>query len=236
MDSHFTPSDDVVRELEKENRERKSTARSAKNRVVGSKSKHCSLPCDALTPGQLKALNGPVEAYNLKAPMSWSTFNSMPEDLRTDYLRYLKANYAPTDDMLAEMFGVSHTSVYKMRLALGFPSNGRGYRPGKGALLAWKMFLHPDSDEAPTTEGTEEADTVLMCAQDSPCHGPAVSGEADAREPEPVAEAATDTRLSAFSLSFNDVRSWEELYALLTNFPRPGAGSKLTLCVEIERE
>ena len=224
MDNCYNPSDDVVRELEKENRDRKSTARSARNRVSGSKSKHCSLPCDSLTPSQLKALNGPVEEYNLKAPLNWAAFSSMPDDLCVEYLRQLKALYSPNDAMLADMFGVTRTTVYLKRKALGVPSPGKGYRPRNGCLSAWNDFLHPEAKEPCEAPGEES--TVSPLPDDSEAPEPSESPR----------ENTSDRRLSSFCVTFEDVRSWEELYALMTDSPAPGPGSKLSLCVNRERE
>lgn len=67
--------------FEQTSRERKRIGAGIYSRKRGSRSKKCTLPSDNMTAGQLKKRNGEVMQYNLKAPMGWLVFRSMPADL-----------------------------------------------------------------------------------------------------------------------------------------------------------
>ena len=63
-------------------RKRRTMASGASHRKGGMKSKKCALPCDNLTPGQLKALNGEVKVYKLGQPMTQEEYDKLPDDLK----------------------------------------------------------------------------------------------------------------------------------------------------------
>ena len=62
-----------------------SIARCARNRKCGSKSKKVSLPCDNLSPAQLKALSGPVKTYKLVPGIPDEELSTWPEHVRKLY-------------------------------------------------------------------------------------------------------------------------------------------------------
>lgn len=62
-----------------------------------------------------------MNTYQLNRPMNWQDFKDMPTDLQKQYLEKLNEEYAPTNDMLGEMFRVSNVTVYRKVLALGIP-------------------------------------------------------------------------------------------------------------------
>lgn len=55
-------------------REKKQVARSASHMKRGSRSRACSLPSDALTPSQLKKMNGECVTYSLDKVYSYKDF------------------------------------------------------------------------------------------------------------------------------------------------------------------
>ena len=61
---------------------RRAMANGAAHRKGGSKSKKCTLPCDSLTQGQLKALNGEVKVYKLGQPLTQEEYDKLPDDLK----------------------------------------------------------------------------------------------------------------------------------------------------------
>ena len=105
--------------------QKKRIARGASHMKRGSKSKKCTLPSDYLTDAQKRRLNGPVSTYKLDEPMSWESFKAMPEDLQKKYILNLQETYQANNDMLGKMFGVTGTSVCKMRHALGVSAMGQ---------------------------------------------------------------------------------------------------------------
>ena len=105
--------------------QKKRIARGASHMKRGSKSKKCTLPSDYLTDAQKRRLNGPVSTYKLDEPMSWESFKAMPEDLQKKYILNLQETYQANNDMLGKMFGVTGTSVCKIRHALGVSAMGQ---------------------------------------------------------------------------------------------------------------
>lgn len=92
--------------------DKKATARSAARRVSGAKSKKCTLPSDYLSAAQKKELNGEVRTVNLNRPMKWAEFKALEPDTQTLYVSGLAHKYGITIGALAEMLGVSRTTVY----------------------------------------------------------------------------------------------------------------------------
>lgn len=88
-------------------RDKKITARSAKNRRGGGGRRGpAKLPSDYLTEKQLRAMNGEVETYRLGAPMNWAEFKAMPDDLKVVYIKKLRKLYSVPDEELANAMGV----------------------------------------------------------------------------------------------------------------------------------
>lgn len=199
-----------MNDFEYDVKQKKDIARSAAHRVCGSKSTKCSLPSDHLTAAQKRALNGPVVSVNLKSPMTWRSFKALPNHLQREYICYMKDTYGTSDRMLGDMFGVSDASVNIVRNRLGIASFGKGYMPTKATKLAWAEFIAPK-----TTETAAETETTAEDVED--------------------AEIELPTRcdpLRQFSVGFRDIRTWEELYAVLKQFPAPGEGALIAVSIE----
>ena len=92
-------------------KQKKQIARSAFRKKNGSKSKHCSLPSDNMTESQWKKRNGLIMSYDLKKPMKWVQFTTMPPDIQEEYLRGLEERYHVTIRCLSDLFGVSWDTV-----------------------------------------------------------------------------------------------------------------------------
>lgn len=92
-------------------KQKKQIARSAFSRKNGSKSKYCSLPSDNMTEAQWKKRNGSIMSYDLKKPMNWVQFTTMPVDIQEEYLRGLSDRYHVTIKCLSDLFGVSWDTV-----------------------------------------------------------------------------------------------------------------------------
>ena len=101
--------------------QKKRIAAGDRHRKRGSRNHKCSLPQDHMTLAQLRRMNGPVKTYNLKQPMRWIEFTSMPEDLQKQYLTGLIATYSATNRMLGAMMGVTGATVYQRQKYLGIP-------------------------------------------------------------------------------------------------------------------
>ena len=123
-------------------RERKITARGARHKVSGSRSKKCTLSQDTLTPAQLKRRNGPVSTYAMNAPHTWKELKTWSPQLRKEYMSELLDKYDPTNVELSEMLGVSKDYVSAVVSECGV-KRGRGgkHTRSSGHDAMWYDFI-----------------------------------------------------------------------------------------------
>lgn len=128
----------------------------ARHRKNGSKSKKCCLPSDGMTAAQWKKRNGEVMSYNLNKPMSYEAFKDLPEDAKRTYLKHLCEVHGASVGGLAEMFGVSRSTI-------GSIVSGLGIKFSAGMVTnerkrKWAEFLAPNEDvsSALSSEDKEE--------------------------------------------------------------------------------
>lgn len=117
-------------------KDKKRVARGANAKVRGT-GRRVNFPSDYLTEREKKSMNSEVKSFDLKQPMKWAEFCSMPDDLRREYILRLQKLYGAGDVAMAEMMGVSQTAVFKQRKSLGIESVGRGKKP----LPEWDSFV-----------------------------------------------------------------------------------------------
>ena len=122
-------------------REKKRIAAGARARKCGSKSKRCTLPSDYLTAKQRKGLNGKMSTYNLSAPMNWTQFREMPEDLQKEYLSKLYADWGVSSTELAKMFGCSSETVRHTCKSFAIKVKTRGGRMNNAQMQHWQDWL-----------------------------------------------------------------------------------------------
>lgn len=184
-------------------RERKTIARGAKSRVCGSKSKKCSLPSDGMTHAQWKRRNGPVTTYSIGKPMTYEQFKSMPADRQKMYLMHLLENYNASNTDIANMFGITSTSVANRRKKLGIiPTLGRGNKPSQEDRRLWQSFLAKGDNPGACTPET--------CPDEPDCYGveetPVVDTVEEITPPElaptPVVTQPTEIKPTYFTASF----------------------------------
>ena len=107
--------------------EKKNIARSSR-----SKRTHCGkrggvkFPSDFMSKKELKAMNGEVKSYKMHDPMSWKEFLALPDDLKREYVKYIRERFKATDTALADAFGVSLSHFCKLNKKLGL-SSGRSH-------------------------------------------------------------------------------------------------------------
>lgn len=117
---------DEAYDLKQENREKKITAQSAKNRRGHTgKGGKVRLPSDNLTQKQWEAKNGECKSYRMNAPMKWEQFKEMPDDLKAMYIKAIRAKYHAPDNAIACNMGVNSTTFSKKMRELGI-GMGRG--------------------------------------------------------------------------------------------------------------
>lgn len=190
--------------------QKKRIAAGVYHRKNGSKSRACTLPSDRLSEAQRRKLNGPVVTLRLNEPMTWAEFLAHSDEHKRLYLSHLMELYHPDAAKLAEMFGTSRAAVSQhLRthdLPRGKAKAHQSYTPEENK--AWAAFcggVVGGKPGAPAAE--EEQDDVPIITEEPPL-------ETEIGAEEDVAQAAI-TRLD---ITYANVHSWEELYALLRRF------------------
>lgn len=110
-------------------------------------------------------MSGECVTYNLKKPMDWATFKSMPEDLQKEYVRGLRARFGCNNSAIAEMLGTGRKNfqvhVGKLGLKLG---KGSGNDPWDA--VGFNRWKNGEDDTA--CDNTSEA-AVAGVREESPC-------------------------------------------------------------------
>ena len=102
---------------------KKNIARSSHNKRT-----HCGssggvrLPSDYMTRKELKSMNGEVKTYKMHDPMTWKEFRDLPDDLKKEYIKYIRERFGAPNTAIAEAFGVSNTLFGNWIRCLGLAS------------------------------------------------------------------------------------------------------------------
>lgn len=105
-------------------KERKSAARSARNRRThNGKGGRAILPHDHMTRKEWESMNGEVKTYKLNEPMSYAEFKAMPDDIKKTYIKVLRSRFGVPDKYIAEMMGAGKSTMAYCLSKLGI-SNG----------------------------------------------------------------------------------------------------------------
>lgn len=126
---------------------KKNVAHSAARRKGGSKSKKCSLPSDRMTQKQWNERCGQVMSYSIGKPMAWAEFNKLPKDLKEEYMNNLIEKYNANARTMAEVFGVSVATVFRVVKNDGLNVTFlKGKHPVGEKYEAFKRFMSGESD------------------------------------------------------------------------------------------
>lgn len=156
------------------NKERAALARSSRHRKSGSRSRKVPMRTDNMTAAQLRKENGPVMTYNMNAPITMRALRTWPVDLQREYMRHLDERFAVPGTYIADMLGISVTSLSRYRARIGALVGNRVRVVNPSAQAAWDRFL-----------GTDQPEPVDVSATDG--------HEEDAPAVDPAAESATTT-------------------------------------------
>lgn len=153
-----------MNELDYDAMQKKRTARGARHRKGGSKSKRCTLPHDNLTDAQRAAMNGPVEVWNMNAPMDYGTFTSAPLDIQQSYIDAVQRRFGVGITRIStDLFGLSHSAlwVYTKRVGLkGSTDTKPQYMTGERRAI-WEEWLSgredkPENGQKDASEGASK--------------------------------------------------------------------------------
>lgn len=215
--------------------QKKRIAKCAKNHVNARRGK-CKLPYEYLSAKERKALNGEVKTYNLRVPLTIAQFTDLPRDLKQEYLTWLQQTFHANDTMLAELWNTSTWSAGVYRKAAGVTSLGRGSKsfPTQEQKEAWNAWLR--EEEQPETAPTGEIYPGEFDSRDDDAIVDKPEEETTTtEETEPDVKTTTVEKklpvadIQGFRVIWENVHSWEELYALAKQFPFPGRPAKIRL-------
>lgn len=190
--------------------QKKRIARNAHNHINARRGK-CKLPHEYLSAKERKALNGEVKTYNLKGPMSYQTFTGMPQDLQDQYVTFLRTEMQATNDMIGEMWGYKASWVSRLLQCYStHPATGRhlGKADRDARDARWAEFLV--KTDKPVEEPEKPAEELMKNVEPAIYHDAPTTACPDLK-----------ATMHTFRVSFNYVHSWEELYALIKQFPFP---------------
>lgn len=161
-------------------KDKKRTARGANAKVRGT-GRRVMMPSDYMSEKERKSMNSEVKSFDLRQPMKWAEFCSMPDDLQREYILRLQKLYRAGDVAIGEMMGVSKTSILKRRGRLGIEGVGRGERP----LPEWNSFIKYGSPKRETSAVKDLVPDEIRekLAQYEEKHPPAVVRKVDSDMP-----------------------------------------------------
>ena len=151
---------------------KKNIARSSHNKRT-----HCGssggvrLPSDYMTRKELKSMNGEVKTYKMHDPMTWKEFRDLPDDLKKEYIKYIRERFGAPNTAIAEAFGVSNTLFGNWIRCLGLAS-GKGHcgtsskwtKTEESTLFKkwWNREEESDVTEPENVEMTESEDCKVV--------------------------------------------------------------------------
>ena len=176
---------DIEYEFIKDSQEKKVTARSARStRTHCGKSGAVRLPSDNLTKKELKAMSGEVIEYaSLCKPMSWQDFRALPNDLKKQYVGYIREKFGAPDKYIAEMFGVSCPTLSMYLIDAGVTTGNKSNGAKKWAKQNFYAWRSGATEGAVAAEEIEPEETPV---ENTPVEPVVTAGEPTVSKPNPV--------------------------------------------------
>lgn len=196
---------------------KKNVAHSAARRKGGSKSKKCSLPSDHMTQKQWNERCGQVMSYNIGRPMAWAEFSQLPKDLKEEYMNNLIEKYNANARTIAEVFGVSVATVFRVVKTDGLNVTFlKGKHPTGEKYEAFRKFMDGESglNEEVTVDNIEDIEE----------HSEAV---------DPVGETQK-TKLDSFTMNFSGEINVDMLANSLRYILSGSKAAKIQIICELE--
>ena len=198
------------------NKERAALARSSRHRKAGSRSRKVPMRTDYMTPAQLRKENGPVMTYNMNAPITMRDLRTWPLDLQREYMRRIDERFHVPGPYIADMLGVTATTLSRYRTSIGVPAGIKRPKPSADVQALWDAFLHGER-----AQEEEEVSAVHGHEEDAP-----------APEPSPVQDNASVFRGATLALE----GSVEECVAWLMRTLRDKADARRHVSITVRFE
>lgn len=152
--------------------EKKKTARSYHNmRTHCGKRGGMKTASDFMTKKELDAMNGEVILYpNLKQPMTWAEFKTLPDDIKKEYINWIRDTFGADDTSIADMLGVCRSIICKhfkcWGLNKGKSAGGKSRKWDKEKFLAWSHGADPNAvNETQEEDITDEVNEAPEAAE-----------------------------------------------------------------------
>lgn len=214
----------LMTDFEYDVKQKKEIARSAFAKKNGSKSKYCSLPSDHMTEAQWKKRNGLIMSYDLKKPMNWAQFTTMPRDIQEEYLRGLSERYHVTIRCLSDLFGVSWDTANRyIKINHPWMKFKRGFQMSDQDKAGFAEFLCGDGYVPTTTDEKQEEPKAI---DDTP--------EKDNREFVEKSVAPSRFHMKKLSMEFEDIYDANAIQNMIRAILPTGlAGLPVSVKIEI---
>lgn len=124
---------DVKRMFEQDCKDKKNTARSARNvRTHCGKRGGVKFPSDFMTKKEKEAMNGKCESYRMNEPITYEEFKSWPKEHQETYIKLLRQKYNVPLTHISEMMGMD-----KSTLSWYITRHGLNINDGKKVKTNW---------------------------------------------------------------------------------------------------
>lgn len=121
-----------------DSKEKKSVAASAfRTRTHCGKGGPVKFPSDFMTRKELNAMNGECKTYTMRDPLTWEQFKALPDDLKVEYVKWVREEFNIPDIAFTEVFGIAQPTLYKWLRTLGLSR-------GKNSSSSHKMWNYSD--------------------------------------------------------------------------------------------
>lgn len=162
-------------------REKKQVAHSASHMKRGSRSRACSLPSDALTPSQLKKMNGECVTYSLDKVYSYKDFKKMPTDFQADYLNHWMERFGVGLSTLGQHFwqlSPSTMSAHAKRVGISkMLKHNQGARIAPGTAEAIRKVVESSAGSGCEADDGAQKEVVPDVQAGRPSDTPVISAK-----------------------------------------------------------
>jgi predicted transcriptional regulator len=109
----------------------------------------------------MKTEAGNCTTLQLNEPMTWTQFKKLSDSLKIMYLKHLREKYNVNISLLAKMFGVVPSTVFKLCQRLGFYELLTRTYMTKAEKQAWNEFVNSKQEVSVDNDTDTDVDTEV---------------------------------------------------------------------------